>query len=139
MLSYVNGGSIAEEELEAFAKYYIDAADKYSIVNRKLEAEAVYLTKTKLTFGNAMNNLLYADAINCALLKETVLDFLTENSTEAINNKEIPFTDFQEMWSKISWLLLIGARSISVKNATIIAGTVKKVKIIKKMMVKIIV
>ena len=45
----------------------------------------------------------------------------------------------QEMWSKISWLLLIGARSISVKNATIIAGTVKKVKIIKKMMVKIIV
>ncbi len=33
LLSYVNEGSIAEEELEAHVKVIIDAADKYSIVN----------------------------------------------------------------------------------------------------------
>ncbi len=94
LLGYVYGCSIPEEELEAHAKDIIDAADKYSIVNLKLKAEAVYLNSTILTFANAMDNLLYADAKNCALLKEAVLDFLAENSTEAINNKEISFTDF---------------------------------------------
>ena len=70
----------------------IDAADKYSIVNLKLETEAVLINMTKFTFENAMEHLLYADAKNCALLKETVLDFLAENSTEAIN--KISFSDF---------------------------------------------
>jgi hypothetical protein len=77
----------------AFRKDIINAADKYSIVNLKLEAEAVYLNSTIFTVDNAMDNLLYADAKNCALLKETVLDFLADwNSTEAINN--ISFADF---------------------------------------------
>ncbi|KAL7496370.1 hypothetical protein ACHAWT_004526 [Skeletonema menzelii] len=91
MLSYVYGGSVPKEELKNHAKDFINATDKYSIVNLKLEAEAVYLNSTKFTVDNAMDNLLYADALNCALLKETVLDFLAENSTEAI--KKISFTD----------------------------------------------
>jgi hypothetical protein len=41
---------------------------------------------------NAMDNLLYADAKNCALLKETVINFLAENSAEAYG--KISFTDF---------------------------------------------
>uniref|UniRef100_A0A6T5STR7 BTB domain-containing protein n=1 Tax=Skeletonema marinoi TaxID=267567 RepID=A0A6T5STR7_9STRA len=92
MLGYVYGGSVPKEELMTHAKDIINAADKYSIVNLKLEAEAVYLNSTIFTVDNAMDNLLYADAKNCALLKETVLDFLAENSTEAINN--ISFADF---------------------------------------------
>uniref|UniRef100_A0A7S2KS34 BTB domain-containing protein n=1 Tax=Skeletonema marinoi TaxID=267567 RepID=A0A7S2KS34_9STRA len=92
MLGYVYGGSVPKEELMTHAKDIINAADKYSIVNLKLEAEAVYLNSTIFTVDNAMDNLLYADAKNCALLKETVLDFLAENSKEAINN--ISFADF---------------------------------------------
>jgi hypothetical protein len=93
MLGYVYGGSVPKEELMTHAKDIINAADKYSIVNLKLEAEAVYLNSTIFTVDNAMDNLLYADAKNCALLKETVLDFLADwNSTEAINN--ISFADF---------------------------------------------
>jgi speckle-type POZ protein len=92
LLYYVYGGSVPEEELKTHAKAIIDAADKYSIVNLKLEAEAAYVKSTKITMDNAMDNLLYADAKNCALLKETVMNFLAENSSDAA--EKISFTDF---------------------------------------------
>ena len=91
LLSYVYGRTIPEEELKAHAKDIIDAADKYSIVNLKLAAEAAYVQSTKITFDNAMDNLLYADSRNCALLKEAVMDFLADNHREAA--ARISFTD----------------------------------------------
>ena len=83
LLSYVYGRAIPEEEFKAHAKDIIAAADKYSIVNLKLEAEAAYVQSTKITFDNVMDDLLYADSRNCALLKEAAIDFLVENSVEA--------------------------------------------------------
>ena len=83
LLYYVYGGKIADEELKSNAKEIIDAADKYGIVGLKLEAEAAFVTSTTITFENAIDNLLYADATNCALLKEAVLDFIAENGSEA--------------------------------------------------------
>ena len=82
LLSYVYGGSIPEKELNTHAKDIIDAADKYSIVNLKLEAEAAYVQSADITFENVMDNLLYADSRNCALLKEAAMDFLVANSVE---------------------------------------------------------
>jgi hypothetical protein len=46
---------------------------------------------TKITLDNAIDNLLYADTKNCALLKESVMNFLAENSTEAA--EKISFAD----------------------------------------------
>ncbi len=92
LLSCVYGGSVPKEELKTHAKDIIDVADKYSIVNLKLEAEAVYVEITKLTFDNAIDNLLYADSRNCALLKEAVMNFLADNHREAAAN--ISSTDF---------------------------------------------
>jgi len=92
ILFYVYGGSVPEADLKARAKSIIDATDRYSIVNLKLEAEAVYVKETDITMDNAMDNLLYADAKNLALLKEAVIDFLAENSEEALD--KISFTDF---------------------------------------------
>jgi hypothetical protein len=92
LLWCVYGGNLPEEELKAHAKDIMEAADKYSIVNLKLEAEAAFVETTTITMENAMDNLLYADAKNCALLKETVMDFLAENYDEAVSN--ISFTDF---------------------------------------------
>ena len=86
MLYYVYGGKIADEDMEANPKDIIDAADKYGIVGLKLEAEAAFVTSETITFENAIDNLLYADATNCALLKEAVMDFIAENSKEAVNN-----------------------------------------------------
>jgi hypothetical protein len=78
MLYYVYGGTVPATFLKEHARDFTDAADKYSIVNLKLEAEAAYVNSTTITIENAMDNLLYADAKNCALLKETVMDFLTK-------------------------------------------------------------
>jgi speckle-type POZ protein len=92
MLFYVYGGSVPDGKLETHAKDIIDAADKYSIVNLKLEAEAVYVTSTDITMDNAMENLHYADAKNCALLKEAVFDFIVQNGEEVI--AKFSFDDF---------------------------------------------
>lgn len=94
MLWYVYGGSIPEQDLKTHAKDIIDAADKYSIVSLKLEAEVAYVNATQITMENAMENLLYADSKNCALLKETVMDYLVENDIEAANTNKISFDDF---------------------------------------------
>ena len=91
LLSYVYGRAVPEEEFKSHAKDIIAAADKYSIVNLKLEAEAAYVKSTDISLDNAMDNLLYADSRNCALLKEAVMDFLAENHLEAAAN--ISFTD----------------------------------------------
>ena len=91
LLSYVYGGTISEKQLKTHAKDIIDAADKYSIVNLKLEAEAVYVESTDINLENAMDNLLYADSRNCALLKEAVMNFLADNHREAAVH--ISFTD----------------------------------------------
>ncbi len=94
MLWYVYGGIIPEQDLKTHAKDLIDAADKYSIVSLKLEAEVAYVNATQITMENAMENLLYADSKNCALLKETVMDYLVENDIEAANTSKISFDDF---------------------------------------------
>ena len=65
-------------------KDIIDAADKkYSIANLKLETDAAHVESTAVPMDNA---LLYADAKNCALLKEAVTDFLADNHKEAAKN-----------------------------------------------------
>jgi len=91
LLWNVYGGSVPEGELNTHAKDIIDAADKYSIVNLKLEAETAYVNSTTITIDNVMDNLLYADAKNCALLKEAVMDFLAENHDDAV--KKLTFSD----------------------------------------------
>ena len=86
MLYYVYGGNVSDEDMKTHAKDIISAANKYSIVNLKLEAEAIYVIETEITMENAMDILLYADALNLALLKETVMDFVAENYDEAIGS-----------------------------------------------------
>ena len=83
LLCYLYGGKVPDEELEKNAKDIVEAADKYGIVGLKLEAEAAYVNFTTNTFDNAIDNLLYADGKNCALLKETVMDFIAEHTNEA--------------------------------------------------------
>jgi len=83
---------IDEGELKDDAKDIIDAADRYGVVGLKLEAEASFVTSTTITMENTMDNLLYADSKNCALLKEAVMDFLVENADEGI--KKLSFDNF---------------------------------------------
>ena len=57
----------------------IDAADKYGVVNLKLEAEARLVEDTVITIENVMDLLVYAESKNLALLKEVVMDYIVEN------------------------------------------------------------
>ncbi|KAL7528946.1 hypothetical protein ACHAWF_002776, partial [Thalassiosira exigua] len=86
LLYYAYGGEIDDEDLEKNAKDIIDAADKYGVVGLKLEAEASYVSTMSITIDNLMDNLLYADSKNCALLKEAAMNFLVENGKEAVKN-----------------------------------------------------
>ena len=85
LLYYMYGGKVSDEHMKEYAKDIIDAADKYGIINLKLEAEAYFVESTIITFVNMMDHLHFAASKNCALLQEAVLDFVVENSDEVLD------------------------------------------------------
>ena len=91
LLYYVYGGDISDDDFAVHEKDFINAADKYGVTNLKLEAEVWYVNNTEITIDNMIDNLLYADAMNCALLKESVMDFIVENKEEVI--QRVSFQD----------------------------------------------
>ena len=76
MLYYMYGGKLTGEELEVNAEEIINACDKYGVVSLKLEAEASFVKSTTITVENMMDNLLYADSKNLALLNSLDLPYL---------------------------------------------------------------
>ena len=91
LLYYVYGGDISEEEFVANTEGLIKAADKYGVVNLKLEAEVWYVNDATISIDNVIDLLQYAGAMNCALLKEAVMDFIVDNKEEVI--KHLSFQD----------------------------------------------
>ena len=65
-------------------KDLISATNKYGVVGLKLEAEASYVESTTLSIENVLDNLMYADAMNLALLKESVMDYIVANKNDII-------------------------------------------------------
>jgi hypothetical protein len=96
----------------------IEAANRYGVVNLKLEAEACFVGNTTFTIENVMEHLLYADSMNCALLKEAGMDFLFENSDEAMD--KISFNDvlIPTLFRDILASVLRGKKKLGVKNGT---------------------
>ncbi|KAL7453640.1 hypothetical protein ACHAWC_005293 [Mediolabrus comicus] len=93
LLYYVYGGEISEEEFKTYAKDLINAADKYGVTNLKLEAEVWYVHNAEVAVDNVIDNLLYADAMNCALLKERVMDFIVKHRkkvAERVSFENVP-------------------------------------------------
>jgi hypothetical protein len=91
LLHSAYGVKVSEEDMKSETKEIIDAANRYGVVNLKLEAEAFLVRDTVFSLENVMEHLQYADSMNCALLKEAVMDFIVENSAEVIN--KISFND----------------------------------------------
>lgn len=89
LLQYVYGGKVSYNSSNI--KDIIDAADRYGIVHLKLEAESEYVKSTTISLENVMDNLLYADAKNLALLKEVVMDYIVENKLAVM--EEVSFKD----------------------------------------------
>ena len=86
LLFYIYGGKRANfgEDI-AEVKNIIDAADKYAVINLKLDAEVWYIMTTEFTTDNVIQHLQYAESKNCALLKEAAVDFIIKSSL--INSK----------------------------------------------------
>jgi speckle-type POZ protein len=91
LLYYVYGGEITEEEYVDNERDIINAADKYGVTNLKLEAEVWCVKNTEVTIENMIDTLLYAHAMNCALLKESVMDFILEHKQEVV--QQVSFRD----------------------------------------------
>jgi len=85
MIYYTYGGKLSEEKLKANAKDIINACDKYGVVHLKLEAEACYVKSNEISMENMMDNLLYADSKNLALLKEAVMDYILTNKGDIMD------------------------------------------------------
>jgi len=85
------GGKISADDMKPHTKEIIEAANRYGVVNLKLEAEAFFVGATTFSLENVMEQLLYAESINCALLKEAAMDYLIENSAAVID--KISFND----------------------------------------------
>jgi len=85
VLFYAYGGKITEDDMKTNTKDIINAADKYGVVHLKLEAEEYYTKAITLTINNVLDNLLYADSKNLALLKEAVMDFILAHGDDVMD------------------------------------------------------
>ncbi|EJK55823.1 hypothetical protein THAOC_24397 [Thalassiosira oceanica] len=112
VLYFCYGGTVSEEELAANAKTIIEAADRFGIVNLKLQAEAVLTKQTEVTVDNMLDNLLYANSKNLALFQEKIMDFAAENGDKIVGN--VSFSSVpSELISDILTAVARGKRSIS--------------------------
>jgi hypothetical protein len=89
LLHSAYGGKISADDMKSQTKDIIDAANRYGVVSLKLEAEACFVRDTIFTLENVMEHLLYAESMNCALLKEAAMDFIIENSAEVMDKISI--------------------------------------------------
>jgi hypothetical protein len=92
--------------MKSQTKEIIDAANRYGVVNLKLEAEAFLVRETVFSLENVMEHLQYAESMNCALLKEAAMDFIVENSAEVIDklsfNDVVSPTLFRDVLAAVS-------------------------------------
>ena len=84
LLYYIYWGKISDEDMKAHSKDIIDAANRYGVATLKLEAEACLVEGTTFCLENVMQHLIYADSMNCALLKEVAMDSIAENRTKVL-------------------------------------------------------
>jgi hypothetical protein len=91
LLNYIYGGKVSDDDMKSHAEEIIEAADKYGVINLKLEAEARLVEGTTFTIENVKELLIYAESKNCALLKEAAMDYVVTNKADVI--KKLSFND----------------------------------------------
>jgi hypothetical protein len=84
MLRYVYGGDISAGKWKDHGKDLLEASDKYGLTNLKIEAEARYVKLLKISVGDVVETVAYAEKMNCFLLKEAAIDFIVANANEVL-------------------------------------------------------
>lgn len=70
-------------------KDVLEVADKYGVVNLKLEMEELLVSSISVDVDNFIDHLTYAESKNCALLKETVMDFIIKSWKDIHASKQV--------------------------------------------------
>ena len=84
LLRFIYGSEVpSKEAIKEHANDIIHAADKYGCTGLKLAAEAD-MAAAGITTENAAELILFADATNCALLKETAMEYFVKNADEVM-------------------------------------------------------
>lgn len=91
LLRYVYGFELRVRDT-LHAKEMIEIADKYGVSNLKLQAEAYYVASIELDTDNLMENVQLANALNCAVLNEVAMDYISNNLAEVV--EETSLTQF---------------------------------------------
>lgn len=87
LLRFIYGGEMPSEEfLGDQAKPIIHAADKYGCTGLKLAAESKMAT-AGVTTENAAGLILFADATNCAMLKEAAMEYFVANADDVMSSE----------------------------------------------------
>ena len=80
-----------DDDMKTHTKEIVDAADRWEVVDLKLEAEACLVQTTAFGVENLLDLLLFAESKNCALLKEAAMDFILETKDEVL--EKVSFDD----------------------------------------------
>lgn len=91
-------------------KDILELANKYGVVNLKLEMEELLVSSISLNVDNFIDHLTYAESKNCALLKETVMDFIIKKRIDIHASKKfanIPDDIKENLWNDIIMAMAI--------------------------------
>lgn len=95
---------------------------------------------TKISVENVIDNLLFADATNCALLKETLMDFIVEKRDEVMQKAsfdDVPGHIYKDLLAAVA-RRYDDTSDDSEEEADIIEKTYSKMRIgdLRKMLVE---
>ena len=84
LLRFIYGGEVPGKHLiKREARSIIRVADRFGCTGLKLAAEAE-LSAVGITTENAAELVLFADATNCAMLKEAAMDYFVTNAQDVM-------------------------------------------------------
>ena len=106
ILRFVYGGEVPKKNVLAEnSKTIIRAADRFGCTGLKLAAEAE-LASAGITTENAAELILFADGTNCAMLKETAMDYFIKNAPAVMESEG--FEQVKESPSILTELIAVG-------------------------------
>lgn len=117
LLCYIYGGRTPRFASSESIKDVIKAADRFGVINLKLEVEVHYVSSLTLTLDNVMENLHFADSNNCALLKESVMDYIIKNKVEMLEKKVLSDAIIEGLGSDILAAIIRGEKKDGVAES----------------------
>jgi hypothetical protein len=115
LLRYIYGLEIFDIGNDiARIKDILELANKYGVVNLKLEMEELLVSSISLNVDNFIDYLTYAESKNCALLKETVMNFIIKNRIDIHASQKfanIPDDLKENLWNDVITAMAIKFRS----------------------------